>query len=161
MYKRITHNIIEEHFENYNEGSTKSFLGKSKVPTNEIFNKNTFNDNVSAYATNYAQDIISMINSLTGTEDDLIVPFEKLYTIVDNLGNLTKPFYSSELGERINIVLRSIPLLVFMSVNSMKLGRDPQLLLDRLDSNSIVLSNALSNFNLLWNNLEIQNILKS
>ena len=158
MYKKITHNIVEEHFgmPMYEEMASD---GKKKIPTNEIFNQANFKQDVESYMTTYGTKLINMINQLPGTEDDLSLAFEDLFKNIDNLGNMTKPFYASDLAERININMRSIALVTFFALTNLKLGRDPQTNLNRLNTNLADFAFVLSSFNSLWDNMAVRNIL--
>lgn len=160
MYKKITHSIVEEHFGMLIPEATATITDtKSKIPTNEIFDELKFKDRVESYLRNYGSKIINMINQLPGTEDDLILAFEDLFKNIDDLGNMTKPFYSSDLGERININMRSVALLTFIALTNLKIGRDPLNNFNRMNVNLTDLSLVLSTFNNLWEEVSVRSIL--
>ena len=160
MYKKITHNIIEEHFGMpMPEEQSTIPDGKKTMPTNEVFDETKFKQEIESYLTTYGSKIINMINQLPGTEDDVIVAFEDLFKNIDDLGNITKPFYASDLGERININMRSVALLTFIAINNLKLGRDPQNNFNRMNINLTDLAQILSSFNSLWENNAVRTIL--
>lgn len=155
MYKKITHNIVEEHFDGHT--SLEQPI-KNKIPTTTIFNEATFKNEVDLYVTKYAENIINLTNQLTGTEDELINAFEKAFVNIDDLGNITKNFYPSDLGERLNISMRSFALLTFIAVTNIKLGRDPQNNFNRMNINVADLAAIISTFNSLWNNIVLRNL---
>lgn len=159
MYKKITHSIVEEHFGMPMTEETSTIPdSKNKIPTSEIFDEAKFKQDVESYLTTYGAKLINMINQLPGTEDDVIVAFEDLFKNIDDLGNMTKPFYSSDLGERININMRSIALMTFIALTNLKLGRDPQTNFSRINVNLTNLASVLSSFNSLWVNAAVRNI---
>jgi hypothetical protein len=162
MYKKITHNIVEEHFDSpiLGEKATVSD-SKSKIPTSIVFNEATFKKDIESFLKTYAEKLITTADQLTGSEEDLINAFESSFVNIDDLGNTTKHFYSSDLGERINLTMRSMALLTFIAVNSLKLGRDPQNNLNRMNINLADLALVLSTFNSLWVNITVRTILQN
>ena len=160
MYKKITHSIVEEHFGMPMSEKIEAISdGKNKIPNNEIFDEAKFKQEVDSYLTNYGDKIINMINQMPSTEDDIIIAFEDLFRNIDAFGNLTKPFYASDLAERININMRSVALLTFIAINNLKLGRDPQNNFNRMNINLADLAFVLSTFNSLWDNNTVRIIL--
>jgi hypothetical protein len=89
MYKKITHNIVEEHFDHPIASQIKKTMERSTIPNNIIFDENKFKSDVNAYFIKYKAKINEMINSITGSEEALIVPFEELFdnAWVDGIGN--------------------------------------------------------------------------
>lgn len=161
MYKKITHNIVEEHFGPLMPEEKATIANdKSRIPTTTIFNQATFKKDVDSFLTNYAEKLIGMSDQLTGTEEDLIKEFESIFVNIDDLGNATKNFYSSDLGERINMNLRALALLTFVAVNNVKLGRDPTPNFNRMNVNAADLASVLSTFNSLWDNFAVRTILQ-
>lgn len=162
MYKKITHTIVEEHFDHPAAGQIRDKLSRglrSQVPTTEVFDQTKFRSDLSSYFSNYATKLIEMTDATTGTEDDLIMPFEELFAMIDTAGNSTKPFYASDLGERINVALRSLALTTFTAVNGAKMNRDPQ-----SDFNRIVLlpgnlAGVMSSFNSSWDVNNIRSVM--
>lgn len=152
MYKKITHNIIEEHFGMPMPEEKEESSSKSGIPTTTVFNEETFRKDVDTYLKKYGEKIISMLNQVTGSEEDLVKTFEELFVNIDDLGNMTKNFYASDLGERININMRSMALLSFLAINNLKLGRDPLNNFNRVNNNLTDLAMVLSTFNSLWSN---------
>lgn len=154
MYKKITHTIVEEHFDhplsNQIRKSISRFESRSGVPTTEIFDPTKFRSDLDNSFKNYATKLIEMTDAVTGTEESLVMPFEELFLTVDTAGNATKPFYPSELGEQINEALRSVALTVFAAVNSAKINRDPQGEFVRNGQWSNNLTNSLIGYNNSW-----------
>jgi hypothetical protein len=161
MYKKITHNIIEEHF-GYPMPEEKSTISdnKNKIPTTTIFNPVSFKKGIESFLTSYAERLVGMTDQVTGTEEDLIKEFELIFANVDDLGNATKNFYSSDLGERINMNLRALALLTFVAVNNVKLGRDAAPNFNRMNTNASDFAFVLSTFNSLWENFTVRTVLQ-
>lgn len=161
MYKKITHNIIEEHFASPMAMEKSTMIDdKNRIPTTKVFNEASFKKDVESFLTNYGAKLINVADQLTGTEEDLINAFESSFVNIDDLGNTTKHFYSSDLGERINLSIRSLALLTFIAVNNLKLGRDPQNNFNRMNVNAADLALVLSSFNSLWDNLAVRAVLQ-
>lgn len=152
MYKKITHNIVEEHFDHPIASQIKKSMSRSKVTNNEVFSEIKFRSDINSWFENYKSRINSMINGATGTEEDLIKPFEEIYnnSWVDGLGNMTKPIYASELGERINSSFRSFPVTLLIVIQLLKTGRDITSISRRFAGAADDLRIALTNFNPAW-----------
>jgi hypothetical protein len=161
MYKKITHNIVEEHFDHPIASQIKKSMSRSKVPNNEVFSEIKFRSDINSWFENYKSRINSMINSATGTEEDLIKPFEEIYnnSWVDGLGNMTKPIYASELGERINSSFRSMPVTLLIVIQLLKTGRDITSISRRFAGATDDLRIALINFNPAWSGPAISSLL--
>jgi hypothetical protein len=161
MYKKITHNIVEEHFDHPIASQIKKTMERSTIPNSIIFDENKFKSDVNAYFTKYKAKINEMINSITGSEEALIVPFEELFdnAWIDGIGNITKPIYASELGERINSSMRNIPITLLIMIQILRTGRDISVLARRFPGAAQEMAAALSGFNPLhWNNQEIDTL---
>lgn len=160
MYKKITHNIVEEHFDHPIAGQIKKSMSRSKIPNNEILSESKFRSDINSYFENYKSRINSMINSATGTEEDLIKPFEEIFnnSFVDGIGNMTKPIYASELGERINSVFRNIPVTLLILIQILKTGKDGTIVARRFNGIRDELAGVLSSFNPAWNQQSIASL---
>lgn len=142
MYKKITHNIVEEHFDHPLASKIKAGLRPTitrKIvrdiddedlifgrPTTEIFKKDEFKQNLESYFTNYLEKIFKITDAVTGTEEQLIIPFEEMFDTVDNLKNFFNPFYNRRLGENVVTSFRHIASSVTMITHSIKAGFDPE-----------------------------------
>jgi hypothetical protein len=161
MYKKITHTIVEEHFDHPIATQIKKSIHRSEIPNNEIFAENKFRTDVTDYFTTYLTDLSGIIDSVTGTEEDLVVPFERIFKneYIDTLGNMTKAIYPSFMGEKINEALRRMTLISFVLSQQLRMGRDPQYMLNTF--NNIVvndLATILSGYNINWPYNTIQTI---
>jgi hypothetical protein len=140
MYKKIIHTIVEEHYDHPMAAKIKAGLKRKQNkkakydfgdedvifgrPTNEIFNKDEFKQNFDSYLNNYTQKLIQITDSVVGTEEQLITPFEELFDTIDNMKNFFNPFYTRELGEMITTSFRHIASTTTMMTHSIKAGFD-------------------------------------
>jgi hypothetical protein len=117
-------------------------------PTTEIFNKDEFKQNLDSYLSNYVQKIIQITDSVAGTEEQLIAPFEELFDMVDNMKNFFNPFYTRELGEMVTTSFRHMASTTTLITHSIKAGFDYTPWSRSLDR--AVLVGPLNNFNEKW-----------
>jgi hypothetical protein len=152
MYKKITHTIVEEHFDHPIASQIKKSLGRSKIVTNEVFSEDKFRADVHAYFVKYQNHLNSLINAVTSTDEELLTAFDNFFKTcwVDDLGNMTKPIYVSEFGERINETMRMTATSIFLSIQSLKMGKDSGFQFGRLQFIANEISQNLNNFNNLW-----------
>jgi hypothetical protein len=152
MYKKITHNIVEEHFDHPVASQIKKSLSRSKIVTNEVFLEDKFRSDVHSYLSSYANYLNTIIDSVTGTEENLILAFDNFFKTcwVDNLGNMTKPIYITEFGERLNEGMRMIATGVLLGIQQIKSGKDTGPVYSRLQFTSNDMGQNLSNFNSAW-----------
>jgi hypothetical protein len=173
MYKKITHSIVEEHFDHPLAAKIKAGLKPTRKvmrdfgddedlifgrPTTEIFNRNEFKQNLDSYLNNYIQKLFQITDSVVGTEEQLITPFEELFDMVDNMKNFFNPFYTRELGEMVTTSFRHIAMTTTMITQSMKVGFDPIRWISSLDR--AVLVGPLNNYNEKWPTFSYQNPLR-
>lgn len=163
MYKKITHTIVEEHFDHPMASQIKKSMNRSRITTDEVFLESKFRSDVRAYFESLQNDFSSMIKSIGGTDEELITSFENLFKDhkIDNLGNMTKPLYSSEFGERINEAMRIYAIVIFLTVQMTKYGKDTSFAPGRLTYANNELSQALTDFNRSWNYQNINTLLST
>lgn len=149
MYKKITHNIVEEHFDHPMASQIQKSLFKASRPTTEILDENKFRTDVKEFFQNYINKNNIIIESVTGSEDDLIDAVESLFNtgVVDKLGNMTKPIYFTEFGERINYAMRGLPIVLTMMIHARKIGQSDQNFTTRFNMWATDLAMALTQFN--------------
>ena len=152
MYKKITHNIIEEHFDHPIGSQIKKSMEKSKLVTNEIFSESQFRADLHNHFQSYISNLSLLINAAAGTDEDLIVAFDNFFKTnwVDDLGNMTKPLYVTEFGERCNQAFRSMATTVLLAIQTIKTGKDSSQLFNRMQYSTNELATTLSNFNNVW-----------
>jgi hypothetical protein len=148
MYRKITHNIVEEHFDHPMANEIKSSMERrSGVPSDTIFDKDTFAADVEASVDSYANNLIEMIKMSPGADEQFIQAFERIFTTVDDLGTIAKEFYQFELGERINIMLRGMAAAAYSQSIASKFGKEDFAGVARLRSVPLDAANLLSYYN--------------
>lgn len=163
MYKKITHTIVEEHFDHPIASQIKKSLGnRAKIVNDEILSESKFRSDVNSYLRMLQDNFLAMINSVTGTEEDLVTPFENLFrdNKIDNLGNMTKPLYALEFGERINETMRVYATSLLIIVQMIKFGKDITFAANRLNFANNNLPQAMANFNNAWNFQIVNSLLR-
>lgn len=172
MYKKITHNIVEEHYDHPLATKIKAGLKPTRRviqdfgdedfifgrPTTEIFNKDDFTARFESYLTNYTQKIIQITDATAGTEEQLVAAFEDLFNFVDQVRDFFNPFYNRELGERVTNSFRLIASNITMIVHTTKAGftTEPW---TRLLNQSAVIAN-FQQYNDVWPRPSLENIMK-
>lgn len=153
MYKKITHTIVEEHFDHPIATQIKKTIHRSEIPNNEIFSESKFRSEVKDYFDHYLTDLTGIIESVTGTEEDLVVPFERIFNneYIDTLGNMTKAIYPSFMGEKINEGLRRMILISFVLSQQLRMGREPQYMMNTF-ANVVQndMATILNGYNINW-----------
>jgi hypothetical protein len=174
MYKKITHTIVEEHFDHPMAAKIKAGLKRKQNkkakydfgdedvifgrPTSEIFNKADFTARFNSYLNNYTQKLIQITDATAGTEEQLVNAFEGLFNFVDEIGDFFDPFYNRELGERVTTSFRLIASNITMIVHTTKAGWSTEPW-TRLINQSAVIAN-FQQYNDDWIRPIIENIMK-
>jgi hypothetical protein len=172
MYKKITHNIVEEHYDHPLAAKIKAGLRPTitqKVrrdfedediifgrPTTEIFNKDIFKSNLENYLNTYTQKIIQISDTTAGTEEQLVDAYEELFDFVDNVKNFFNPFYNRELGERITTLFRQIASTSALLSHAAKAGYDQTPWRNSIRNAGLGFGGSMINYNTSWTNPVIQ-----
>jgi hypothetical protein len=177
MYKKITHSIVEEHFDHPMAAKIKAGLRhtvnkKSRLefeedsifgdnhlldrPTNEIFNKTVFKTDLENYLNSYTQKIIQITDTTSGTEEQLVVAFEELFDFVDDIKNFFNPFYNRELGEKMTTSFRQIASVTTLITHSVKAEFDSTPWIANLRAAALQTGGIINNYNGAWSNPSIQ-----
>jgi len=119
MYKKITHNIVEEHFDspNIETNSIKSTLG-TQMSSNE------FKTEVTNYFDSYNKKINKIIETTTDTEEAMVAAEIAAFENVDALGNLLKRVYSFQISESLTQNIRATILSIIQASHFLKIGID-------------------------------------
>lgn len=150
MYRKITHNIVEEHFDHpMAEQIKKTIDRKVGRPTEVIFTESNFRSTIDSYFNNYVNHLVGIMNAVTGTDDDLWDAFDPAFANVDELGTLMNNFYVTDMGQRVNITNRLLLVLILLSVQSTKTGT-ANWSAARLDNISNDWSDSLGRYNTYW-----------
>jgi hypothetical protein len=163
MYKKITRNVIEdiveEHYDHPIAPQLRKLTQQGYKPMIAPINVNTFKSNVKDYFTSYNKKMIDIISGVTGNVEDLEKAEEAMFIDIDNIGQLTRPYYGIEFGEKLNQSFRGYALSMAQVVNFMKSGLDiKNLTNDRIIN---IISNDLSRTLNSYNNDWAQPTIKS
>jgi len=152
MYKKITHNIVEEHFDHPVASQIKKSLGRSKIVTNEIFLESKFRSDVHSYFESYISHLVALVNSVNGPQTNFLLEFDNFFKTpwIDDLGNLLKPIYPTEFAEKINEALRMIPTTIFAGLQLIQDGKDTAQVFNRVQFITNELAQTLSTYNSNW-----------
>lgn len=160
MYKKITHTIVEEHFDHPIASQIKKSLAKKTI-TNDIFTETKFRTDVRDYFSTYINHVIAFIDSVGGTDQDILNNFDNFYKTawIDDLGNMTKSIYFTEFGERLNESFRMIPTTLLTALQSIKDGKDIGPSGSKAQFITNELTQNLTNFNTNWPYQTINNLI--
>ena len=152
MYKKITHTIVEEHFDHPIAGQIKKTIERSRITNNEILSENKFRADVHNYFQTYFNHLNSLINSTTGSQETFLIEFDNFFKTpwIDDLGNLTNPIYQTEFGEKINEAMRMMATTIFTGLQFIKEGKDYGSIMNRVNFITNDLSQTLQTFNNAW-----------
>lgn len=160
MYKKITHNIVEEHFGHPSAPQIRRMVEKNIKSTMAPVNVDTFKNNIKEYFTDYDKKITAILAGVNGTPDDLAAAEEAIFATIDNIGNFTKPYYGIDFGEKLNQSVRGIALSMASAVNYVRAGLDVKTLTNDRIVNILAkdLGKMLASYNNNWNQQVIQNL---
>jgi hypothetical protein len=150
MYKKISHTIVEEHFDHPMDGQVKAMVSRfdqsSLMPSAEEL-KQWLN----GYFTNFSTAAINYVKSVKNSSANLLELETALFANIDQLGQWLKPYYGFEVGEKINTAVRNIAVdllkLNFLVENNLDTADHRR----RLSSNANTLANVLYSINNSWN----------
>jgi hypothetical protein len=128
MYKKITHHIVEEHFEHPVASEIKKTIDRSKVKSKmDAWPPTTtadFQADLQKWRGKFQEGIDKIIRSVNGTEDDLKFAEELSFSDVNKLGDLLRPIYGIDLAERVNQGFRHYIIGLVQVVHLVKYGMD-------------------------------------
>ena len=152
MYKKITHTIVEEHFDHPIASQIKKSLSRSMIINNDILLESKFRADAHSYFESYLNHLASLINSVPGTQESFLLEFDNFFKTpwIDGLGNMVKPIYPTEFAEKLNEALRMITTTVFSGLQLIRDGKDTGLTFNRIQFITNELSQTLSTFNTAW-----------
>jgi hypothetical protein len=102
MYKKITHTIIEEHF----DGADSDMIRMSMKLRQPAMTEQALRDFVTDYFNRY-NDKMNMLISSVATPADITNISTELFQMADEFGNHAKQFYGLEFGESFNSTNKS------------------------------------------------------
>lgn len=159
MYKKITHNIVEEHFGHPSAPQIRRMVEKNIKSTMAPVNIDAFKNNIKDYFTDYNKKMTAVLAGVTGSPTELEDAQEAIFATIDNIGNFTKPYYGVDFGEKLNQSFRGFALAMATAVNYVRSGLDVKTLTNDRIVNILAkdLGKMLFAYNNNWNPQVIQN----
>lgn len=160
MYKKITHTIVEEHFGHPRAGEIKEALDSKNVML-KYFAEPVSIDKFRADASNYYSTLTNKLTETfkqveSGNDAGTLEAEKTVFDGIDNLGNMFKPFYGIEFGERFNQFNRNFALTALAIAKNLKNKVDFRDWRNRFDMFKFDLSNMLNVNNNLWRQPDTQ-----
>lgn len=159
MYKKITHTIVEEHFDHPIASQIKKTIDRSRIPTTEIFSESKFRADVHNYFLTLQSYLTEMTDSVNKPEQYLIAAFENMFkdNWIDGLGNMTKPFYFSDFSEVMNVTMRQLAIVTSSMVQNVQSGKETRNLVDIFrNQEASLIAEAMGSVNYSWRYAEIR-----
>jgi len=152
MYKKITHNIVEEHFDHPIASQIKKSMSRSNIPNNDILLESKFRADAHSYFESYLNHVVSLVNSVPGTQESFLLQFDNFFKTpwIDGLGDMVKPIYPTEFAEKLNEAFRMIATTVFSGSQLIKDGKDIGSTFNRMQFITNELAQTLNTFNNAW-----------
>lgn len=165
MYKKITHTIVEEHFD-CPESVDVSSAVESKMstkfritPTAPIISESAFKANVEDAVLDVNLRWLNLLNAMYDKSIDYENAVSNAYTNIDTLGNTLRGYYGAEFAERFNQVLRaSITNLMYTwrnESNGWDNSQQKARLFEMLTPGAMIL---FTQFNQLWLSDDVERI---
>ena len=169
MYKRITTNIVEEHFDHPMAAKIKAGIDKKSIanqkasrPTTEIFDRNVYRENVTEYFEKYIRALFRLSDAIPGTDDQLIDAFES--TEADELWRVKyffHPFYQAELGSKMANVLGHMVLSYTMIIHMIKVDFDDQIWVNSMNAGADGIAGTLSRYSHQLDFVQVRDMLRN
>jgi hypothetical protein len=161
MYKKITHHIVEEHFEHPVASEIKKTIDRTKIKSKmDGFASMTtadFQAELAKWRGNFQEGIDKIIRSVNGSEDDLKFSEELAFSDINKLGDLLKPIYGIDFAERVNQGFRHYIIGLVQVVHLLKSGLDIR---DWTNNrfNNLIAGDLFSTLNAANNTWSFQNV---
>lgn len=124
MYKKITHNIVEEHFDHPLANQIKKSMTRSTLPSTQIFDKFDFRTTTTTTMNNLALKLNQILDGVNTSESQVVEAFEGIFTDINAVSELSKHFFPVEFCERLTQGLRGWAIYSLMMVHKAKIGQD-------------------------------------
>ena len=115
MYKKITHTILEEHFEHPAAAQIKSQMGYYPITTPAPKPASIMSEHAQQFKTaarkllgNYARYISSSINGIFDSSPDLAAIGEQISKDIDAIGGVMRAYYSQTVNDQTVMHLKKI-----------------------------------------------------
>jgi hypothetical protein len=154
MYKKVTHTILEEHFGHPLASEIKEAVDKKVVPPKykmEPASIDKFRLDINNYLTSLNTKLLNIFRSIDSNDEAGLLDSEKvLFDEIDVLGNMYKPYYGIEFGEKFNQYMRTAVLIFIAIAKNLKAKTDIRDWRTRLDGIKFDLANLLYSYNNIW-----------
>lgn len=154
MYKKVTHTILEEHFSHPLAGDIKDAVDKKTVGPKykmEPTSADKFRTDVNNYLVGFNTKLHNIVQNIDTNNEAGVLDSEKImFDEIDVLGNLYKPYYGLEFGEKLNQYLRSAVLMFIAVTKNLKAKTDIRDWRTRLDGLKFDIANMLYAHNNIW-----------
>ena len=154
MYKKITHTIVEEHFDHPSAIQIKKTIDKQtlKSTMTAFESPATFTKEINDYFTNFAIDVDNIIKCIKKSDQELQYAQEKAFQNVEKLGDIIKPYYGFEMQQQLNTVMSNYILTLSNIIRNLNLKTDTALWIQRLNGIAGDLASTLGTRNSInWN----------
>jgi hypothetical protein len=148
MYKKITHTIVEEHF----DGADSDMIRMSMKLRQPAMTEQALRDFVTDYFNRY-NDKMNMLISTVTTPADITSISTELFQMADEFGNHAKQFYGLEFGEAFNSTNKSALVNYINAVMLAQQKKDTLFNKNRANS----LANDFANIFTIYNNRWLYN----
>ncbi|CAB4241786.1 hypothetical protein UFOVP71_324 [uncultured Caudovirales phage] len=164
MYKKITHTITEEHFGHPMATEIKKVIDKTIIvhpkPKMEPTTANKFRQDIANYFSSYNIKLDNIFKAIEASDDVAIADTEKvLFNEIDMIGDLFKPYYGIEFGERLNSSIRQLSMMFISIARNLKGKLDTKDWRQRVEGMRFELAAMLNLYNNAWRLPDVQNIL--
>ena len=102
MYKKITHNIVEEHFDHPLANQIKKSITRSTLPNTQTFDKFEFRTTVENTMNNVAAKLNQILDGVNTSEAQVIEAFAGIFPDINAISELSKNFFPVEFCERLS-----------------------------------------------------------
>lgn len=161
MYKKITHTIVEEHFDhpiavdiaNEANSSDESMPTKFKFfkPRIGAVSSDKFRTDINAYFSGLKSNLANMISATAkGTKDEIFATETAFFNNSEQLGDMLKPYYGIEFGERLNQNINLIGLHLIGLTREATNNLDYSASEGRLTQTENNIVDLLARYNQLW-----------
>lgn len=125
MYKKITHNIVEEHFDHPMAGELKFAMEQAVVVSPDVDSAaaQAFKTESRNHFNKFAWRLRSYIVSLLDGAQDAAVIEEELFKNVDGIGRLVSPYYGANASALVSQHLRGIVVSLMEAVKTAKVNQ--------------------------------------
>ena len=167
MYKKITHTIVEEHFDCPEAVDIASAIENNNSTAPMRFQ--AFADPVVMPSSQFRTKIAGLVGDLDNRWQNLLnatfdtaynyeEAIEEAFVNNDELGNFLKSYYGAEFGERVNHQWRSVAMSLLYTWRNFKNNFDNSLQSERLTQLVPPFAQMLSQYNNIWEKSTVEQL---